>query len=201
MTRGSNGYKRTADGGRVPYAAYVCSDRCTAPAKISLPATDAFVLGRVLEHLAASDAAGAPRGSRDRIGDAERELDAAEAELDAYLAAVSAADVGAAAFARAARERRERVDEARHALADAASWAHGPSHDDLISRLPDMDDLERNAILRTLVDHVVIAKAGRQLGPVSNASDRVLVVMRGDDQAEGTFGVREDVQRERAAAA
>jgi DNA invertase Pin-like site-specific DNA recombinase len=202
MSRGSGGRKRGANGQVYAYDAYVCLTRCDSPAKISVPRLDRYVLAEVLGRLADSRAIGASRGAIAAIADAERRLEVTELELDAYLAAVSAADVGAIAFAKGARERRERVDAARRSLAAVAGRerAAGPSHVDLADQLPEMDDRQQNAVLRTLVERVVVEKAG-QPGRAGDLSQRVRIVWRGDDAAEDELGGGEHVGRERSAVA
>ena len=150
MSRAGNGRgKQNAKGVRVQYDHYTCLTRCDQPAKMSLRAADDFVLGEMLEHLARSASISVSRRRDDEIAKAERELERAEGELAAYVIAVSALDVGEAAFAAGARRRRSHVDDARRTTAKltARSRALGPSHADLVDRLPNMSDGERNRLL------------------------------------------------------
>jgi hypothetical protein len=159
------------------------------------------VLGETLEHLARSASISVSRRQDKEIAKAERELERAEGELAAYVSAVSALDVSEAAFASGARERRKRVDAARRAVAKitARSRALGPSHADLVDRLPSMSDGDRNRLLRTLVDRVLVEKSG-QAGRRGDPRERVRVVFR-DEPGEDQLQLGQDVGRERAAVA
>ena len=194
---------RSKGGVKKPQESYVCARRCAAPARISLPALDAHVLALVLERLAASPQAAALRlrKSSGTAKETEAALVEAEGELDAYLGAVSAADVGAEAFARGARQRRDAVHQARAALAKATREAgdEGPAHADLLDRLPELSDRELNAELRGLIAEVVVTKSA-QPGRRGELGDRVRVVWADEDGAEGASGSTEHVGRERAAA-
>jgi site-specific DNA recombinase len=195
---------RAGSGRKKFYEHYACTTRCAAPAKVSLPALDRHVLSLVLERLEGSQQVAATRLRKgtSAVQEAERALANAEAELDAYLAAISVADVGAEAFARGARDRREAVDEARRALAAVSSQliAAGPSYADLLDRLPDLSDGQVNAVLRTLVDQVIVSKAGRP-GRSGDLRERVRVLWADESGAEDTARRRYDLRSERAAVA
>jgi hypothetical protein len=202
MSRAGNGRgKLNAKGVRVRYDQYTCISRCDQPAKMSVRAADDYVLGETLEHLARSPSISAGRRPNEEIATAERELEHAEGELAAYLSAVSALDVGQAAFAAGARTRRERADAARRAVAKitARSRALGPSAADFIDRLPTMSDGDRNRLLRTIIDRVLIEKAG-QPGRRGNPRDRIRIVFR-DETGEHELQLGHDVGRERSAVA
>lgn len=164
MTRGSE------KGG----ASYRCVKRhsggsCPDPAAISVTAADRFVMDLALSELAHLRATPKSSGAEE----ARQALAEAERELDAYLEAVSPADVGAEAFGRAARVRREAVDACRDALriALARSPAEGfASPDELWEGL---SSHERNTLLRGLFDAVVVRPVGR--GRRVPVSERVRV--------------------------
>jgi site-specific DNA recombinase len=199
MSRAGNGKgKLNAKGERVRYDHYTCLSRCDQPAKMSLRAADAFVLSETLEHLARSASVSVSRRRDKQIEDAERDLERAEGELAAYVSAVSALDVGEAAFAAGARERRKRVDVARRAVAKITARSHalGPSHADLVDRLPSMSDGDKNRLLRTIIDRVLIKKAG-QAGRRGDPRDRIRIVFR-DEPGEDKLQLGKDVERQRA---
>jgi hypothetical protein len=195
---------RAGSGTKKPYESYTCTTRCAAPAKLSLPALDRHVLGLVNERLGASEqvAANRLRKGTSAVAEAEKALAAAEAELDAYMGAISVADVGAEAFARGARQRRTAVDDARRALATASTQAGaaGPAHADLLGRLPELSDGQTNTVLRTLIGEVLVAKSGRP-GRSGDLSERVRVVWAEESGAEGAARLGNDLGREGSAVA
>jgi site-specific DNA recombinase len=202
MSRAGNGKgKLNAKGVRVQYDHYICLTRCDRPARMSLRAADAYVLAETLEHLARSAAVDVSRRQDEQIAKAERELERAEGELTAYVSAVSALDVGEPAFAAGARERRKRVDTARRSVAQITARSHalGPSHTDLVDRLPNMSDGNRNRLLRTIIDRVFIQKAG-QTGRRGDPRERIRVVFR-DEPGEDKLQLGQDVGRESSAVA
>lgn len=200
MSRGTGGRKMNAAGVRVDYDAYVCTTRCEQRAKISVGRADRFVLEETLSRLAEGRAVGAARHKGDGLGVAERELDQAEAEHAAYLRAVTVTDVGESAFAQGARSRYERVVAAQRELASAASRlrAAGPTYAELLERLtdPSTPDGQKNVLLRTLVDSVVVKKSG-QPGRGGDLSERIAIVLR-DDANEGSLEVDKQGLRKRA---
>ncbi len=67
MSRAGNGKgKLNAKGERVQYDHYICLSRCEQPARMSLRAVDAYVLGETLKHLARSASIGVSRGRTTR---------------------------------------------------------------------------------------------------------------------------------------
>lgn len=164
------------------------SGRCPAPAS---------VLGSVIEpHVVETFFAGL-RGMRaegttltEELRTAEATFDTAARELDAYVTAVSAADVGAEVFAAGARQRREAIDAAERELEeirDRAGLADLPLASDLDVDWPTMDVHDQRALLQAGLDAVVIER-GRL--PIS---ERARVYWRGQAPAEslrGRGGVR-----------
>jgi site-specific DNA recombinase len=203
MSRGTGGRKLNAAGERVDYDAYVCTTRCERAAKISVGRADRFVLEETLSRLAAGRAIGTTRRKGGELDAATRELEQAEAEHAAYLRAVSVTDVGEAAFAEGARSRYESVVSAKHQLAAAASRlrAAGPTFAELMDRLRDPSTLdgEKNVLLRTLIESVVVEKSG-QPGRGGDVSKRVAIVLR-DDAGEGALELGEQSLGERASVA
>ena len=153
MTRGGGGGT----------SAYICprahsGGTCPAPAAVTVALLDAYVEQIALAELKRLSVTASEGGGLERT---RADLSAAERELGTYLAAVSAADVGAEAFADGARARREAVDRARDALrgelarqpvipgvrSGAEVWATLGGH-------------ERNLLLRGLLAAVVVRRAG-----------------------------------------
>ena len=202
MSRASGGRKRNAAGEIVVYDAYECVARCNQAAKMSALALNRYVLAETLARLAGSAAVDASGKRTDEVAALRLELDRCEHELAAYLAAVSAVDVGEAAFAQAARTRREAVDSARGRLAEAelAARQNGRSHQELLDWLPGAPDGQANLALRTLIGEVRVRKSGRA-GRSGNPADRVAIRWKVDDSLEHTPAVGEHVGRKRQRAA
>ena len=132
--------------------------RCPAPASISMNRLDAYVDGIARAAFEQLRVEGVAHGSG--IDDIRVALAGAEIELETYMDAVSAADVGADVFQRGARKRRGEVDELRTKLTAALG------REPLLMRVngaAGWDRLhvdERNHALRGLVRCVVVAKVG-----------------------------------------
>jgi site-specific DNA recombinase len=199
---------RAGSGTRKSYESYTCTTRCAAPAKMSVTALDRHVLDRLVDRLTESEQVVGARLRKKRaasVQSIEAALADAEAELAAYLGAVSVADVGAEAFAEGARTRRAVVDEQRAALARALRDVNDDGIDyddyaDLLERLPDMSDSDVNAVMRRFVAQVIVAKAGHP-GRRGDLHERVRVVWTNEDRAEGAAGVGDDLGRKRATVA
>jgi DNA invertase Pin-like site-specific DNA recombinase len=204
MSRAGNGRGRpNAAGDLVRYDHYLCLARCKRQAKISIRAADGYVLASVLDRLAVSAAVDVTRGGGDEIAEVERELEHAEAELSGYLSAVNVNDVGEAAFARGARERRARVDAVRRKLASVAARvsAAGPTHTELVEQLSDpaTSDGRLNVLLRAVIASVHVEKAG-QPGRRGDLAERLRIVFR-DEPGEDNLQLLDDVGRDGASVA
>lgn len=168
---------RTRSGGTPVYACHRRHSgvRCPKPAAITLRLLDEHVerVARAeLDRLAvaASISGGGVEDARDRVAVAER-------ELTAFLAAVSAADVGVEAFAAAARERRDVLERAQAEL--RRRMALQPAIPELgrgVEVWEILDGHERNALLRALLEVVVVRRAGGRTVPVG---ERVQVLAHG----------------------
>jgi DNA invertase Pin-like site-specific DNA recombinase len=193
MSRGGQRRKNAA-GEWIYFDHYACLTRCDKQAKMSVKAADRFVLEQTIERLGGSKEV---RASRRKDGDTKRleeELERAETERATYLRAISAADVGEAAFAQGARERQERVVAAQQKLAKAAAQLRvaGPSYTEVLARLESSEsDGERNLLLRTLIEGVVVQKSG-QAGRRGDPADRLRIVFRSDDLAEDGLQLGQD---------
>lgn len=93
--------------------------RCPAPAIVSLGRLERIVAESVRHHLETVPISYQAVERGDAIAEAERELEAAEAELIAYQTLVKISEVGAEHFAEGMRQRVEAVEAARRKLARA----------------------------------------------------------------------------------
>lgn len=160
---------------------YTCTGRssagrCPGPAGVSAPRLEEHVTTVALHELdrlrveSAEADTGATR-ARDRLAAAER-------ELAAYVGAVTVEDVGADVFAAGARARRRAVDEAREQLRRRIGVrAVVPVFDSPREVWGGLDAHGRNALLRALLEAVVVRRAGR--GVRVALADRVRVVAFG----------------------
>lgn len=168
--------------GKTKVEVYSChgrnsSGRCPAPAAVTLALLDDHVTEIALHELAGLTVKMADNNAR--LDDARAEVAAATRELTAYLDAVSAADVGAEAFAAGARQRRGRVDEAEATL--RRLLALRPVVDILTEGLEaweQMDDQRRNTVLRGLLEVVIVRRGGGR-GSRTPLEDRVRVIAKG----------------------
>lgn len=172
--RGSNASKHDHN--------YVCvrqhsGESCPAPAGIVARCLDEYVERVALAELRRLQVEVA---ESDGVTEAQAAVASAELELDAYLDAVRAADVGAEAFARGAKKRSEAVEVAKDAL--YAALARRPADPSLGSGADawqDLDPHERNTLLRSLLAAVIVRPAGK--GRRVPVEDRVRVVAYGTD--------------------
>ena len=169
---------RMTRGGSARLSVYVCPKHhsgahCPAPAAVTLALLDAHVERIALAELARlSVLAGANTG----LERAQDEVRAAHAELDAYVEAVSAVEIGVEAFAAGARQRRTQLERARDEL--RAQMAFEPA----IGVAPGGAEVwrtlsagERNTLLRGLLRAVIVARAGGR-GSRTPLTDRVRVL-------------------------
>lgn len=150
--------------------------RCPEPASIVCHAVDAHVERVALAELERLDI----EASRDRgaVDTARTALDAAQRELTAFLDAVSADDVGPEAFAKAARKRRDAVDDAKAEVArQMALSPAAPGYGAAVEAWHDLPAHDRNLLLRALLEGVVVRKVGK--GKRVPVTDRVRVIAHG----------------------
>lgn len=170
---------RGGGGGRAPV--YICpknhsGEPCPAPAAVTVHLLDAYVEPIILAELArlevTAHAGGSLEQARSRLADAE-------AELAAYLSAVSAADVGADAFADGARARKAVVDDAVAAVdRELAHQAVLPTVRSGAEAWSELVAGERNELARALLGTVVVRRAGGR-GSRTSLPDRVRVLANG----------------------
>lgn len=172
-------------GGSERWLSYTCAvrhsgARCPEPAAVTVALLDAHV-----ERIAIAELAKLTVVSSDgkSVEHARTALNASEAELGAYLAAVSAVDVGAKAFGAGARQRREAVDAARDQLR-AALVLHPatPALSNGAAAWANLGARERNILLRALLLAVVVKRSGGR-GSRIPLYQRVRVLAAGSDIA------------------
>lgn len=116
----------------------------------------------------------------DGVAEAQVAVAAAERELDAYLDAVKAADVGAEAFAAGARKRSEAIEVAKDVLyAELARRPVDPTLESGADAWQDLNVHERNTLLRSLLAAVFVRPAGK--GRRVPVEDRVRIVAYGTE--------------------
>lgn len=114
------------------------------------------------------------------VAEAQAAVAAAERELDAYLDAVRAADIGADAFATGAKKRSAEIESAKDILfAELARRPVDPALRSGADAWGDLDKHERNTLLRGLLAAVVVRPVGK--GRRVPIEDRVRVVAYGTE--------------------
>jgi DNA invertase Pin-like site-specific DNA recombinase len=162
------------------YCNLATTGRCGSPASVSMATLDAYVERVALAELDKLAVSTTPGRNVEQAG---ARLDTAERELAAYLEAVSAADVGAEAFATAARARREQVEAAKQALRAELARQPAAAIDGTGADVwGTLDAHERNALLRGLLAAVVVRRAGGR-GARVPLEDRVRVLAFGTELA------------------
>lgn len=157
MTRGTTKPTSTSDG-----SAYVCpgnhsGESCPQPAAIACSRIDPHVEAIALQELAKL-ALSISVDSQD----AEAEVRTAALELESYLNAVSAAVVGEDAFTAGAEKRKRDLEAAqRRYRADMARSVPSSLTGTGATVWPDLDAVQRNQLLRSLLSAVVVTPAGR----------------------------------------
>ena len=171
--------------GSIVYTCHGASSagQCPARAAITTRSLDEYVDGIALRALAGLP--GRPIANRKDAEVAREQRRTAERELGAYLEAVSAADVGAEAFATGARKRREVVDHWRGEEQRAIA-AQAPAVPlEVVEAYPSLSVTHRNRLLRGLIECVLVQRAGR--GQVVPVGDRVRVIGRGAGIVDGPY--------------
>jgi DNA invertase Pin-like site-specific DNA recombinase len=162
-------------------AAYTChadhsGGGCPAPAAVMMGRLDGYVEPIALAELARLQITAC---EGDRVERARAKVTAAERELEVYLVAVNAAEVGADAFAAGARERRAKLEGATGEMrTELARVPAMPKVGTGAEVWDELDAHERNALLRSLLAAVVVRPTGRRVVPVV---DRVRVLAYGAD--------------------
>jgi site-specific DNA recombinase len=151
------------------------SGRCPAPATILESVVEPLVTDTLMRGVGGMRATGT--ALTDELRAAERAADHADRELTTFLSAVSAADVGAEAFAAGAWQRRAETERAHDVLDQVrvrAGVADLPRETELRATWPSLTVEERNRVLRAAFDGVVL---GRGRVPVE---DKATIYWRGE---------------------
>jgi site-specific DNA recombinase len=154
MTRGRSGEQRV----------YGCPHHhsagdCPRPAAITLRTLDNHVAAIALAELAelrarATDGDRPVRSARQAVGAAER-------ELAAYLEGVAAAGLSPGQYADGARQRGEAIEEAQERLATLLERERTSVDGDPLVAWARMDQTQRNRLLRSLIEAVIVVPVGR----------------------------------------
>lgn len=176
----SCGHIMSRSGGGRGHRVYACHQQhsaglCVRPAAITLKALDDCVEQVALGELGKLKATAARSGQD--IDGAQRALAQAERELAAYLDGVSAAGLAPGQYAEGARRRRGAVDEARETLTELLARLPALVDGNPIKAWRRMDRGQRNRLLRSLIECVIVAPVGR--GKRVPLYDRVRVVKYG----------------------
>jgi DNA invertase Pin-like site-specific DNA recombinase len=172
--RGKNGRKHDHN--------YMCVKRHSGE---SCPAPAGIVARRVEEHVERLALAELRRlqvevAETDGVAEAQQAVASAELELDAYLDAVKAADVGAEAFAAGAKKRSTAIETAKDVLyAELARRPTDPALESGADAWNDLNAHERNTLLRSLLAAVIVRPVGK--GRRVPVEDRVRVVVYGTE--------------------
>jgi site-specific DNA recombinase len=161
-------------------AVYACHRQhsaglCARPAAITLEPLDDCLDQIALAELGKLTATAAESGRG--IVEARRMLAQAERELAAYLEGVSAAGLAPGQYAEGARGRRETVDEARERLIELLARRPALVDGNPVKAWRRMDPGQRNRLLRSLVECVIVIPVGR--GRQVPVCDRVRVIKYG----------------------
>jgi DNA invertase Pin-like site-specific DNA recombinase len=168
---------------RAKAVVYACGGRssggrCPAPATVTLRLLDEHVEPIALGQLRQIALSTAARDDTD-VTTARDDVAAATRELNAYMEAVSADDVGVDAFRAAARSRRERVEEAQARLQRALAVQPAvPAVGDVDAAWGQLDAHGRNAVLRGLLEVVVVRRGGGR-GSRTPLRERVRIIEAG----------------------
>jgi site-specific DNA recombinase len=172
---------------RVGAKRYVCkkihaAGRCPRPMTADGPSVDLYVETRFLELLAQTPIRSVEvLERRESLAEAVNALETAEGELTAYLGSVSAAMVGAEAFAAAALKRRQAIEEAQahvSVVRTSIPTIDLPA-DNLRDAWPELTVDERRAILTAALDAVVVwpPLLSGSRGPVG---ERLQILLKGE---------------------
>lgn len=148
---------------------------CPAPAAITARILNEHVERIALHHLASirhrsiHDTSGL-KPARERVADAQR-------ELDAYLEAVDAAGLSVTTYAAGARKRQDALEQAQRDLGLILAAQASQIVGDPVQAWDSLNDSERNHVLSGLLEAVMVRKVGR--GRNVPVEERVRVVRHG----------------------
>jgi site-specific DNA recombinase len=166
--------------GRGGRRVYVChgdhsAGRCPRPSAVTQDMLDRHVEEIALGELGKLKATGARRNRN--LASKRRALLIAERELAAYLDGVSAAGLAPAQYIEGARKRREAIDSAQQDLAQLLTHRAALPDGSPLAAWDRMNPRQRNRLLRSLLECVLVAPAGR--GRRVPLHERVRVIRHG----------------------
>jgi DNA invertase Pin-like site-specific DNA recombinase len=168
---------RRATGSRHAYscARFHSAGECPEPAVITMTRLDEYVSDLAVRLLSRLDI----HATTDRtdVDDAKTKLADARRELAAYLEGVQAAGLDPADFANGARQRQQAVSEAQSELGSLLSHRPTPVDRDPIAAWNRADVRQRNQLLRSFSETVLVKQVGR--GRSVPVDHRVRVVATG----------------------
>lgn len=167
-------------GGAKRYPSYVCAPHksgatCSAPAHIGVALLDAYVDETARAELAKLAVEREATGS---VVDARAAVEVAKRELDAYVASVSAADIGPEAFSAGARARREALDDAQKRERAERAKQRCSKLTDGAAAWDKLTVGERNIVLRDMLACVLVERSGGR-GVRRPLPERVRVIAAG----------------------
>jgi len=149
---------------------------CPEPAAITLRLLDDHVTAVALAELHRLQIE--QTDDRTEIDRARRQIISADRELAIYLEAVSATDVGVEAFRAGAQGRQAAIDAARAELAQLLARQPARIDGDPIRLWEAFDVAQRNRLLRSLIECVLVERSGGR-GRIRPIADRVRVIRYG----------------------
>jgi site-specific DNA recombinase len=154
MTRGRSGDQRI----------YGCPHHhsagdCPRPATITLPILDEYVTAIARAELARWSVRAASDGKA--LRSARRAVIEAERELAAYLEGVAAAGLAPGRYADGARKRADGVEKARERLATLLERERTRIDGDPLKAWEEMSQVQRNRLLGSLIEAVIVVPVGR----------------------------------------
>jgi hypothetical protein len=168
------------------YASGLCPSRAAARAYT----LDDYVEQAVLEALRADGGPVAEaRAASGRLEEAQRALEAAEHELELYLASNLLSVVGEDRFLAGVESRQQAIDAARERMVDARSQASliGELTDgDLLAAWPTLTTPEKRQLLHGLLDRVILRRAGARGRAAPPIASRTEIVLRGNVRLEAS---------------
>lgn len=183
---GSCGYALRRDYTRPDYARYACGGRkaecvCEHPITIGADRLDEYVTETFLERLRSEPVVVDATPAGDDLVDAVRRLEAAEAELEAYMSTNLVSVIGAELFETEARRRADVVNEARADVAELQRQLPAVSLTaSVIDEWPSLSVEERRTLLAAAIQVVLVSPASGR-GSRRPVGERVRIVWLGDD--------------------
>lgn len=182
---GSCGYALTRNWARPDFPNYSCGKRrargvCAGPVVIGLHRLDAHIEERFLERATRNPIVLEGVPVSEHFADAIAQLEAAEAELAAYRDTNLVSVIGEQAWIAGMTERASAVEQAQALVAERRGASSLPSVTNLVAEWPDLDHVERRAILQADIQAVLVHPVASGRPRAVPVSDRVTIVWAGD---------------------